>query len=105
MSQIIEVFLSTCGEEDVLIFSLDKDHPDEYMIDLNSDSNQAQLKKVFSKLLEFLFEDDVELKYSVMEGYSKGLYKDVCEEYINDLNGELVSVKKYLKDQMDSLPK
>lgn len=100
MSQIIDVLLTVNGNEDVLIFKLDEEHPEDYSIDLNSDSNQTQIKKVFSKLLELLLSKDIELKYSVAEGYSKGLYKDVCEEYVNDLNTEIVSVKAQLDRQL-----
>jgi hypothetical protein len=101
MNQIIDVLLTVNGEEDVLIFKLDEEHPDDYVIDLNSDTNQSQLKKVFSKLLELLLVNDIELKYSVVEGYSKGLYKDVCEEYVHDLNSEIASVKTQIASKIN----
>lgn len=101
MSRTINVLLTVKGEEDVLIFDLDDENPDDYSIDLNSESNQSQLKKVFSKLLEILLEDDIELKYSVSEDYTKGLYKDVCEEYIHDLNSEIANVKSQLSNMLN----
>ena len=36
----------------------------------------------------------------IQEGYSKGLYKDVCKEYIAELNKELVQVKNSIKKEL-----
>lgn len=101
MSQMIDVLLTVNGDADVLIFKLDEEHPDDYIIDLNSDSNQTQLKKVFAKLLEKLLVDEVHLSYSVAEGYSKGLYKDVCKEYIEDLNSEISNVRNQINSDLE----
>ena len=100
MSQTIDVLLTVSGEEDVLIFKIDEEHPEDYYIELNSDSNQMQLKELFSKLLEKLIDTDIELKLTVAEGYSKALYKDVCREYIDELNSEIVNVKSQIDEQL-----
>lgn len=97
MNQImIKVMLTVLGEEDVLIFYLDDEHPEEYVIKLNSATNQADIKKVFSKILQLVLENDIALDYSVAEGYTKGLYKEVCKEYIEDLQNEINNAREQI---------
>jgi len=93
----IDVVLTNIDENDVLIFQLDNDNFEKYSVNLNSSTSQMQLKEVFAKLLELLIEIDIELELKIAEGYSKGLYKDVCKEYIGDLNRELTQVKLHIK--------
>lgn len=100
MSQVIDVELTVSGDIDVLRFLIDPESPEQYSINLNDDSSQTELKKVFAKLLELLLKDDIELKFIVAEGYSRGLYIDVCKEYIADLNKELLEVKEQLKQSL-----
>lgn len=101
MSQMeIEVLLTVRGEQDVLEFRMNPDSDEDYYIDLNSESNQHCLKMVFSKLLELAFENDIKLVYKVENGYTKGLYKEVCEEYVKDLNKEIEDVRNLLKEKM-----
>ncbi len=102
MNQTVDVELTVNGTEDVLIFKLDEDHPYDYTIELNNESNQLQIKKVFSKLLEMLIESDIDLNLVIADGYSKGLYKDVCSEYIVALNQEITEVKENIKRQLKS---
>lgn len=93
----IEVLLTVVGESDVLNFILDQEKPDEYVVNLNSDTSQSELKKVFSKLLELIIENDVKLVLKIVEGYSKVLYMDVCTVYIDDLNREISSVAESVR--------
>lgn len=94
MSQkTIEVTLSVLGDVDVLLFGIESENKDCYPVNLNSPTSQNELKNIFSKLLPLLLTDDITLQFVVAEGYKKGLYKDVCKEYIDDLNRELVQVK------------
>ncbi|PKD27611.1 hypothetical protein RB5AMG_02014 [Ruminococcus bromii] len=93
----IEVLLTVVGESDVLNFILDQEKPDEYVVNLNSDTSQSELKKVFSKLLELIIENDVKLVLKIAEGYSKVLYMDVCTVYIDDLNREISSVAESVR--------
>ena len=95
MSQrIINVELTLSGETDMLVFHIDNGNSEKYSVNLNSHTSQTELKLVFSKLLEILIQDDVELALTIADGYSKGLYKDVCTEYISDLNREITQVKE-----------
>lgn len=93
----IEVLLTVVGESDVLNFILDQEKPDEYVVNLNSDTSQSELKKVFSKLLELIIENNVKLVLKIAEGYSKVLYMDVCTVYIDDLNREISSVAESVR--------
>lgn len=94
MSQkVIEVTLTVLSDVDVLIFGLDEEHSEAYVVNLNSSNSQNELKNVFSRLLQMLLCEDIALKYIIAPGYNKGLYKDVCKEYIDDLNKELLQVK------------
>lgn len=102
MSQrVIDVKLTAMSDVDVLIFGLDEEQPEAYVVNLNSATSQNELKEVFSKLLELLLTEDILLQLSVAPGYSKGLYKDVCKEYIEDLNRELVQVKANMKKELN----
>ena len=97
----IKVVLTVQGETDVLIFLLDENDPEKYIINMNDSSCQIQIKEVFSKLLEELLKSDVDLHLEIQEGYSKGLYKDVCKEYIAELNKELVQVKNSINKELE----
>ena len=96
----IEVLLTVVGESDVLNFILDQEKPDEYVVNLNSDTSQSELKKVFSKLLELIIENDVKLVLKISEGYSKVLYMDVCIVYIDDLNREISNVAESVRKEV-----
>lgn len=93
MSQVINVELMTSGENDVLMFKVDPDIP----VNLNSESGQQDLKQVFSKILEKSIVDDIILNLSISPGYSKSLYKEVCQEYIDALNVEIKKVNSEIR--------
>lgn len=93
----IEVLLSVIGENDVLNFILDEEKPEEYIVNLNSDTSQTELKRVFSKLLKLMIENDIQLELKIAEGYSRLLYKEVCTEYIDNLNREISSVAESVR--------
>ena len=98
--RVIDVELTVLGETDVLIFRLDNEAPEKYSINLNNSTNQAEIKVVFSKLLELLINEDLELNLIIASGYTKGLYKDVCIEYISDLNREIMQVKSSITREL-----
>ena len=77
-----------------------KQQTDYKIIIVDDGSKNAESKDVFSKLLEELIEFDINLDLEIQEGYSKGLYKDVCKEYIAELNKELVQVKNSIKKEL-----
>lgn len=102
MSQrVIDVKLTAMSDVDVLIFGLDAERPEAYTVNLNSAASQNELKEVFSKLLELMLAEEIQLQLSIESGYSKGLYKDVCREYIEDLNRELLQVKANMKKELN----
>ena len=97
MSQrVIDVTLTVLSDVDVLVFGLDDKEQYDYTVNLNSATSQNELKNVFSRLLQLLLQEDITLNLVIDKDYGKGLYKDVCREYINDLNRELTQVKASL---------
>ena len=72
------------------------------IVNLNIDSCQAELKEVFSELIVLSLNKDVILNLIIEEGYERGLYKDVCTEYISDLQRELDNVKDKIRREMKS---
>ena len=99
--KVIEVKLTVSSGADVLIFGLDEEQPDAYVVNLNSSNSQNEMKKVFSQLLQMLLCDEIALKCVIAPGYSKGLYKDVCKEYIDDLNRELLQVRTNMGNEIN----
>ena len=100
MSQrVIDVTLSAFDNDtDILTFHISKD--DLLHVNLNNAACQNDLKIVFTKLLQLAVEDDVTLAFSIEEGYARGLYKDVCTEYIGDLNRELCEVTEVIRREL-----
>ena len=96
--KIIKVeLLELDSDTDVLRFQF-IDEPID--VNLNSQDCQNSLKIVFSTLLNTLVKDDFSLELEVSEGYSRGMYIEVCTEYINDLNRELNEIKEELREAL-----
>lgn len=55
---------------------------------------------IFELIIATLFVKEGLVPLHLQEGYSKGLYKDVCKEYIAELNKELVQVKNSIKKEL-----
>ena len=63
------------------------------------DFTKAELKVVFSKLVKLSLESNVKLNLVIDDSFNRGLYKDVCKEYIKDLQAELDNAKaKIIKE-------
>lgn len=92
------VLLAKDEDTDILRFKFE-DNPMD--VNLNSPLCQTELKVVFVRLLQMLIENDVHLEFSHTKEYSRGMYIEVCEEYVNDLNRELVSVKERIRKEME----
>lgn len=100
MNQEINVELTAFGEEDVLVFHLnDEEKENEFVVHLNSDESQTDLKKVFLEIIDMLKNGLVHLNLTIIQNYSKVLYKDVCTEYIDDLNNEISQTYDEMKRQ------
>jgi hypothetical protein len=86
--RIIDVLLTTLGEDwDILRFIFEEDYYID--IDLNSATGQSEIKKLFAELLKIAIDVDIELSFSSEKDFPRGLYKEVCEEYIKDISREL----------------
>ena len=101
MNQIIlEVKLfAENTDDDILSFAFEDD---ECRVNLNSDSCQGELKEVFSKLVKLCLQNDVTLKMRIEDGYSRGLYKDVCSEYVTELQRELDRIKDRIRREVSA---
>lgn len=74
---------------DILSFGFENGAGEVY---LNMDNCQSQMKDVYSKLIRFSIENDVSLKFETESSYKRALYKEVCEEYVKELQKELDTV-------------
>ena len=83
-------------DNDILAFMFD----DVLKVNLNSDSCHNELKEVFSKLIKLSLENDVTLNLNIDKDYGRTLYKDVCIEYVDELQHELNIVKDKIQKEM-----
>jgi len=86
-------------EDDILAFMFEDE---ECRVNLNMDSCQGELKTVFSKLIILSLENDVKLELKIEDGYSRGLYKDVCSEYIEVSQRELDNVVDKIRREVSA---
>lgn len=94
MSQEIKVLLHEDNEKDILTFLFEER---EIGVNLNEVDGQQDLKDVFSTLLHLLEKQEIGLVLEIDSQYKKGLYIEVCNEYIQDLNRELQQVRTEMK--------
>lgn len=92
--EVIKVKLRENSGKDVMVFEF----PDEKInVNLNETSGQKDFKTVFEKLLKILNDIDVELELSIDDQYKKVLYKEVCNEYILELNKEIKQIREEIE--------
>lgn len=96
--EIIKVeLLAIDTDVDVLRFHINQETMD---VNLNDATCQTDLKKVFSELIRKAIHAEIELELVIPSDYTRGMYKEVCMEYIEDLNRELSDVVVKLKEQL-----
>lgn len=96
--EIIKVeLLAIDADTDVLRFHISQDSID---VNLNDDACQTDFKKVFSGLIKKAIDTDITLYLSIPDDYTRGMYKEVCTEYIDDLNRELSDITTKLREQL-----
>ena len=90
------------SNDDVLEFSFEEK---PIIVNLNSSDSQNELKVVFAALLkEVVVADNVpKLEFVVNDNYSRVLYKEVCSEYISDLNKEVEEIYKKVKNEINPM--
>lgn len=97
--KVISVELSASKtDSDILRFHFDDDNISD--IDLNSPNCQNDIKEVFLKLLKLVIQYDVSLELTILDGYTRVLYKEVCTEYIKDISRELSDVTNVIRREM-----
>lgn len=95
----IKVLLSAEGEEkDTLSFFVSEDHP--LIVNLNTPDCQTDLQSVFAAILKESISNDIELALVINEKYERTLYKDVCTEYIKQLNNELSKTQEKVRQTL-----
>ena len=99
MNQItLEVeLIAESTDDDILLFKFEDG---DCRVNLNTDSCQVELKEVFSRLIKLSIENEITLSLRIQDGYSRGLYKDVCTEYISELQRELNNVRENIRREM-----
>ncbi len=97
--KVINVALAKRNEIDQMIFKFEN----ECNVNLNDESGQNDLKIVFSQLLKELIDGPIELKYIEDDIYDVNLYKDVCKEYIKDLNREVEEIRNLIPEKLSAL--
>lgn len=94
--EIIKATLLEQDDIDILRFEIEE----ELDINLNSPECQNSLKKLFTLILEKVVDRSVEITLEIQDGYSRGMYVEVCEEYIKDLNRELGEVTEIINKEI-----
>ena len=98
--EIIKVeLLGIDADTDVLRFHINQDQ-DAIDVNLNDDACQSDLKKVFSGLIQKAIYTDITLNLFIPDDYTRGMYKEVCTEYIGDLNRELADITVKLRAEL-----
>lgn len=70
-----------------------------HKLDVNSEDNQEDIKKMFCDLVPLVEASEVELILSVEDDYDNVLLKEVSASYIKDLNAELDNVRASLLEE------
>lgn len=97
--EIIKVELLTKDpDSDILRFYVG-DSPRD--VNLNDPNCQSALKSVFAILLKKIMQEDIKLELEIAEDFKRGMYKEVCTEYIGDLNNELDRVKGEIRSGLE----
>lgn len=95
--EIINVKLLEDNGTDIMLFYIPGEE-NGISVNLNETSGQKDLKNVFGRILKILNTKDVVLELNIDKLYKKGLYKEVCQEYISDLNEEIKEVREEIKN-------
>lgn len=98
-NKIIKVHLEKKETQDYMIFEFEENID----VCLNQESGQNEMKAVFSLLLTELIQNPIELEYVENKDYKVGLYIDVCQQYIKDLNKEISKVLKKIPERLKKI--
>ena len=88
----------TANENNQDVFRLNTE-PEYIDVVLTEENGTNDLKKLFERLLQELFKDDVEITFIKTDGYKTKIYEDVCREYITVLNQELIMARQKILEE------
>lgn len=94
--KIINVYLECEENKDYLVFDFDE----PLKVNFNEEANQNELKEVFIRILNEMTRETIKLVYIDKTEYKNNLYKDVCKEYVKDLNREINTVAKSMPNYL-----
>lgn len=94
--RIVKVILQEEAQLDYMVFKFEE----ERRVCMNDENCQNDLKNLFTTMLDELIKSDYKFEYEENKDYKKGLFKDVCIEYIRELNRELTSVKSSIPEKL-----
>ena len=72
---------------------------DKIIIDTEEPDTQKKLKRVFNKIIELLFEKDVEIEDLQEDGGSE-MAKEIFSDYIESLNKEVQGIRDEIKNSL-----
>ena len=94
MRYTMTVRTNAAGED---VFRLSSENGDDFDVRLTDAEDAIALKHMFSEILSSLLRDkEVSVSYEDTEDYKKGMYKEVCKEYVDVLASEIESAKTRL---------
>lgn len=88
----------TTNDKSQDVFRL-KTMPEHIDIVLTEDNGTNDLKSLFARLLQELFNDGVQIKFVRTDGYKTRIYEDVCREYVSVLNQELITAREKILEE------
>lgn len=92
--KIIKVHLESREKDDFMCFEFEP----EMSVCLTNEECQNELQGIFNVLLSELIIQPIKLEYVKNSTFKKGLYIDVCEEYVKDLNREINGIRKKMPE-------
>lgn len=98
-NKTVNVHLEKREKSDFMVFEFDE----ELAVCLNEENGQSELKNVFSVILTELIKNPIKLEYRENKDYMVGLYIDVCQEYLKDLNREISNVRKNMPERLSKI--
>jgi len=100
---MIEISTKILTESDVDYLEFKFSDQDVIRVNINDAADSVSLKSVFNRVVKMSLTDDVTLKsLEIDESMDKRLLIEVFQEYIKDLNQEIVKIRAQIRASEDS---